>query len=740
MTDITSQQSGGVRALSDRLTQIFAPPQRLALKASDELGNALRKGGVGDFDAASPFAACLMPLLDVLGWHGSMRELMESLPHFANDLDLMDLRNVLAHLGFDSHELKAQVHELDPRLFPAMVRDEKGHVLVILRREEQGFLIFDADAREERHQKTLPQSTDILIFKARDQDGEEEQIDKSWMSALAHRFKRTIGMLFASTFVLNILSLIVPIYIMVIYDQVIPSHSTAVLGYLALGVGIALVIEMGFRILRARLIAYMGGRIENLVANATFAQILNLPPQLTETASVGAQAARLREFDSIRDVFTGPLVSVGLELPFVILFLAVIAMLGGSLAFIPVVMMGLYILIGLALLPSLKRHVKGSSRARAKRHGFLVEMLTNARTIKQLAAETIWSERYRDLSAQASLAHFKTAQMSFLLQTLAQAIMMGAGIATIGFGVLFVVEGQMTIGALIATMALVWRVLSPLQNLFLALTRFEQIKLSFRQINQLMAMPVERKEFQDKKIARQFLGDVAFDRVSFRYRPDAEPALMGVNFSLAAGQSLAIMGKNGSGKTTILNMIAGLYRPQAGLVTIDGVDIRQIDPIELRQTIAYVPQDVQMFHGTLAQNLRLGQPTASDGDLNTACAQVGILDQILALPKGFDTRVGDQSLQQLNYGFRQSLAIARALLRKSPIILLDEAARSLDDEADKAFMALLKNLKGQATVIMVSHRPSHIRLCDQAMILDSGVVRGVGSAQDVLASMNGGQI
>ena len=524
---------------------------------------------------------------------------------------------------------------------------------------------------------------------------------------------------------------------MVIYDQVIPSHSTGVLGYLALGVGIALCIEMAFRLFRAKVIAYLGGRIENLVANATFGKILNLPPNLTESASVGAQAARLREFDSIRDVFTGPLVSVGLELPFAGLFIAVIALIGGKLAFIPVVMMALYALLGFLILPKLKRHVKASARARAERHSFLVEMLISARTIKQLASETIWLDRYRDLSARASLAHFKTAQLSFILQTLAQSIMMGAGIATIGFGVLFVIDGAMTMGALIATMALVWRVLSPLQGLFLALTRLEQIKLSFKQINQLMSMPDESHE-KHYRLQRRFLGDVAFDRISFRYRVDAEPALLGLSFSVAAGQSLAIMGKNGSGKTTILNLLMALYRPQAGIVTIDGVDIRQIDPVELRQTIAYVPQDIQLFHGTIAQNLRLGEPTASDEDLRKVCADVGVLDQIMALPDGFATRIGDQKLQQLNYGFRQSIAIARALLRHSPIILLDEAARSLDYDADKAFIALLQKLKGKATVIMVSHRPSHIKLCDYALVLDGGVARGMGKADEVLAALDGG--
>ncbi|MFZ5609439.1 MAG: peptidase domain-containing ABC transporter [Pseudomonadota bacterium] len=734
---VASSQEGDVRALSARLSQAFKTAPRLALKSSDGLGEALRHGGFGGFEASSSYAACLMPLLKALDWRGSLRELAESLPHFANDLDLEDLRNVLAYLGFASHATRCRLAEIDPRLLPCLRLDVSG-AMVVLGRADDGWRLFDGASRQERVIADDGAGGDyLLITRIEEENSGRKPQSTRWTSDLLRRFRRTLTLLFAATFALNLLSLVVPLYIMAIYDQVIPAQSRMVLAYLAAGVAIALVIELALRALRARLAAHLGGRVENILATSTFRQLLSLSPPATENATVGAQAARLREFDSIRDLFTGPLVSIGLELPFVILFLAVIALIAGPIAYIPIAMIGLYGAVGGFLLPGLKRSVAASSRSRAARHGFLVEMLTNVRTIKQLAAEPLWTARYRDMSAAASFAHFHTAQMSFLLQTLAQAIMMGAGVATIAFGVARVVDGAMSVGALIATMALVWRVLAPLQSLFLTLTRFEQIKLSLRQINHLMTLPVERRETATHRLARRFAGEVAFDRVSLRYRPDADPALLGVGFTLAAGGALAIMGGNGAGKSTVLNIIAGLYRPQAGLVTIDGVDIRQIDPIELRQTIAYVPQEVELFHGTIAQNLRLGQPTASDAALAEACQQVGILAQIQSLPEGFATRIGDQRMQQLNYGFRQGLAIARALLRQSPILLLDEAARSLDEEGDRAFIALLKALKGKTTVIMVSHRPSHVRLCDQVLVLDNALMRGLGAPDEMLAALHG---
>ncbi|RME65475.1 MAG: ATP-binding cassette domain-containing protein [Alphaproteobacteria bacterium] len=524
---------------------------------------------------------------------------------------------------------------------------------------------------------------------------------------------------------------------MALYDHVIPAQSTRMLGALAAGVAIAFAIELGLRLLRAQMLAYLGARLENLIATGTFGQLLRLPAPLLESAAVGTQAARLKEFDSIRDLVTGPMVSVGLELPFVALFLAVIAWLGGPLAYIPLALIALYAAIGAAALPALQRGVAAAAKARAQRHAFNVEMMTNARAIKQLAVEGIWLARYRALSAEASFAHFRTAQLSFLLQTLAQAIMMGAGIATIVFGTLRVMAHDMSIGALIAVMALVWRVLSPLQNLFLALTRFEQAKQSVGQLDQLMRMPTEERARPPTRVAQTIGGALSFERVSFRYRPDAEPALLGVSLRAAPGSLLGITGGNGAGKSTVLALAAGLYRPQAGIVAIDGVDIRQMDSAMLRRNIAYVAQDCHMFHGSIAQNLRLGHPTASDRELEAICADLGILDQIRTLPDGLETRIGDQRVEQLNVGFKQRLSIARALLRRPALLLLDEAARALDFDGDKAFARLIAGLRGKTTVVMVSHRPSHLKLCDRLVVLAAGTVVRAGKPADVLGDWKG---
>jgi ATP-binding cassette, subfamily C, bacterial LapB len=415
----------------------------------------------------------------------------------------------------------------------------------------------------------------------------------------------------------------------------------------------------------------------------------------------------------------------------VFIFIAIIGAIAGSLAYIPLAMMAVFVIIAAIIVPATKRRVKVSSRAKATRHSFLVETFTNLRTIKQTSAENTWLERYRELSAETAYTHFKTSQISFLLQNLAQAIMLGSGIATIGFGVLKVIDNQMTIGALIATMALIWRVLSPLQNLFLTLTRLEHTINSVSQINGLMKLKTEVNPSPSSANNREFIGHIILDRVSFRYKPGSEPSLLGASFEVLPYETLCIVGPNASGKSTILKMILGLYQNQAGQIILDDMDIRQINPILLRQNIAYVPQEARFFHGTIAQNLRLAHPTATDEELVESCRLANVLDDINQLPEKFETRIGDNAEQGMASSFKQRLSLARAFVKKSLILLLDEPAKNLDFEADQAFIKSLNKIKGTCTIIMISHRPSHIKLCDKVLTMENGMVLNIGTPDDL---------
>jgi ATP-binding cassette subfamily C protein/ATP-binding cassette subfamily C protein LapB len=715
----------------------MSPDTSTRFTSPEPLAIALRDNTLGAFHAASDYAACLMPLLTALGWRGSHRDVAEALPHFADTLDLVDLRNALVTLGYESQPERVPLDEVETRLMPCLFVPDQGGAMVLVAQDHDRLQVFDG--RKNRVRRIAPTPLPGTVYYFTDTGAVREAAARpeteSWFSQVSRRFRGTVASLFGVTLVINLLALAVPLFIMVVYDKVIGARSLDTLWYMIAGIAVALAADMTLRTLRARVIGALAGRLDYILGAEAMRQILSLAPAYTERSTVGAQIARLKQFEQVRDFFTGPLASVVIELPFIVLFIAVIAIIGGPVALVPVVMIVCFVLFGWFWLPRLREAVAQASVARAERQSFLVETLGHLRAIKAAAAEPTWQQRYRVLSANAVMTSFKTSQRSMVLFTVAHALMMLAGIAVLGIGTLEVLHENMSLGALIATMALVWRVLSPLQAGFLAFSRLEQVQLSIRQLNRLMQLPPERKSSRPAPLIRRFHGHIAFNRVSFRYSGDGDPALLGVTFEVRPGEQVALAGSNGSGKSTILKLAASLYQPQAGTVAIDGLDNRQIDPVELRRSIAYVPQTPHLFHGTVAQNIRLADPTASDEQLAKAAAEAGVLHNILELPEGFDTRIGDNTIAHLPFGMIQRLVIARAMVREAPILLLDEPATSLDQTGDHVLMDLLRRLRGRTTILMVSHRPSHIRLADRVIVLDQGAITFVGPPLEALAAM-----
>lgn len=728
------------RGLQGRLARDVSQLSASRLKAvPDRLADALRHDNVRDFSKNGPFAACLFPLLEALRWRGSPRDLAEALPHFVDDLDTTHLLNVLADLGYWCRTLRIKAGKFDDRLLPALLIGNDGEPLVLLRAEGGQIIAFDPRRQAEIRlaRKSLSGQLKAPALAGSLDEGEKHLREKNWIAALSRRFQGSVGLLLVILTVLNFSALAVSLYVLVIYDRIIPARNEWALLLLFGGFIALLLIDFNLRRVRARIIAHVGARLESIIAGSTLRQIMGLETSKVEDAPIGAQVSRIREFDSIRDLFTGPVVSVVLELPFIPIFLVAIWALAGPVVWVPIAMLVVYALIAFAIDPILKRHVKVSSRARAERHEFLIDLFRNIRSIKQLSSEKLWLDRFAEISASSAFSHFHVVRITQLLQTLAQAIMVAAGVAAISWSVVRVDGGHMTMGAMIAVMSLIWRLLSPVQNLFLALTRLEQAVLSAKQINQLMRNPVEGQlRKTGRRIERKIDGAISFDRVSFRYRAADTPALLGVQFNIAPGELIAIQGGNGAGKSTLLRLVLAMNRPQAGAILLDGVDLRQMNPVELRQILAYVPQETSLFHGSIAQNLRLGEPLATDRDLHEICDKLGILRTIEALPHGFETRLGDQSEIRFNTGFRQALNIARAMVKKAPILLLDEPAQALDPANEVAFMNQLRELKGHATVLMVSHRPSHIVLADKVAVLNRGQLAAFVPPEQFLQGSN----
>jgi ATP-binding cassette subfamily C protein LapB len=711
------------------MNQIAQKVQPTAIPLDRQPISALDK--LGGFKAASDFAACLLPLLRALQWRGNPRHIAESLPHFAETLDLTGLRNVMATLNFQSRPERLRLKEIDRRLVPCLFVPDDGPALVVLSTDGKIVTCFDGES-EETVEFERPRMRGIAYFFSHVSKDEAPQGRTGWFRSVLERFRGLFWQALGVTLLLNVISLCTPLFVMSIYDKVISTKSTEMLLWFLCGISIALVTDWVLRAVRSRVLAFIGARLDHIMGNAIFQHLLLLPPSFTERATVGSQVSRIKDFESVREFFTGSLAMIMMELPFAVLYFAAIGLLGGAVAAVPVIGMIAFLVMSWALLPIVKNNVSRFARAGARRQEFLVETVGKMRGLKIAGAEAQWLKRYKDMSARAAIGGFRNAQFTALLQTLSNILVIMSGVGTITFGVHRVLNGDMTMGGLIASMMLVWRVLSPFQTGFMMITRVEQVRSAIRQIDGLMSLKPERDPRNQASPLRNLKGRVSFARVSIRYTGDAEPALVGVSFDVEPGEVVCVVGRNGSGKSTVMKLVMGLYIPQAGSVRIDNQDIRQLDPIELRHAIAYVPQNGSLFFGSIAQNIRLANPVASDDDMYRACEQADVLHEILEMPRGFDTRVGDSTSDHLSASFVQKLSLARAYIKRAPLILFDEPVNGLDFEGDRRFQNMVEQMRGHSTIFIVTHRPSHLRMADKVLVFEAGYLRLGGPAAEVL--------
>lgn len=683
------------------------------------------------FNKPSEFSNCLGCLLEQLEWLGHPRHLAEALPHFAEAMDLTSLRNVMVELGYSSKPLRVSLAKMDERLYPCLYIPDTYSALVVLEKKGNQILVFNGITGDKEWLDAPAFTGTAYLFRPIDEDA-EQQANVTWFRAILIRFKPLFYEMLLVGLILNCFILAMPLFIMTVYDKVIASGSIPMLNNFTIGVVMAMVGSLILQGLRTRIISFIGARLDHIVGNVIFERLLYLAPSMTENAALGAQVARIKDFDTVRDFFTGALFSMLFELPFALLFLYVIWIIAGNIAIVPVVMIALLGIITLFMEPMIQRSVHSSSRASAKKQAFQLETINNLETIKYSAAEDTWAKRYREISAEATATSFRASMLSGIATSLSDAVMTLSGLSVIMFGVAMVFKQELTVGGLIATMMLVWRVVGPVKSFFSSLTRLSQVATSVRQINMLMNLKPERSIGKKIFPIQTFVGRVEFNRVSFRYNPQLPPALIGVSFTIKPGEIVCITGHNGSGKSTLLKLIPHIYSPQAGSIFIDNQDIRQQDPIELRHAIAYLPQINHFFYGTIEQNLRLAKPTATVKDIIAASNKAGIFADIMRLPDKFQTRLRDNNSCHLSPQFLQRLALARTYIKDAGIMLFDEPGNALDYQGDQLFVKAMDGFRGKKTAIIVTHRPSHLKMADRIVYLEQGQVVLNGPPEQVL--------
>jgi ATP-binding cassette subfamily C protein LapB len=682
-------------------------------------------------------ARCLAPLLKALAYRGTELNRVEAVPHFQDGMDIADLRTALVNLGYKTEGRAARPRDVDPRLMPCLHEDEAGAVMVLFGAVDAGTFAFVDGHHRALYANELerPGRAYFVTPIAADRPAASER--DSWSARLLKRFKSHIAQLLLISAVSNVLSIAVPLFVMVVYDRVIAPRALDTLPLLFVGIAAAMGFDLYLRTLRSRLLGVMAARIDYLIGTTAFAKLLRLPLSYTDGPPISAQIARLREFQAVRDLFAGPAASAVVDFPFTVVSLAVVAAIAGWLALVPFVACVVFAAAGYLGARWLQSREQAQSASAATLFGHVTDTTLHHESIKRDGAETMWLHRFRLMSADAVTRAGVVADRTAAVDALSQFLNSAAAMAVLLFGTLMVLDGAITVGALIATMALTWRILSPAQQLFQTLGRLGRLRASIQSLNQMLRLGDEYDASIPNLARAPRQGRIAMNRVSLRYAREAEPALMNLSLGIPPNAMIALTGPNGAGKSSVLRLIQGLHQPQTGVVTIDGVDIRQLSPKLLRRAISSAPQKMDLFYGTIAQNLRMGDPLASDEALRAAAAEAGLLDAITALPDEFDTRIGDATTHRLPPGFLRQITIARALVRKAPILLIDEPEAMLDEEGAVAVQRMFERLRGKRTVIFASHRPSYIRVADYAVFMRDGQVEYGGKPDGAIERLLG---
>jgi len=536
----------------------------------------------------------------------------------------------------------------------------------------------------------------------------------------------------------NVFALALPLFTMNVYDRVVPNHAVETLWVLAVGVALVLLGDFSLRSMRGFFLDLASKRVDLTLSAFIMERVLGM--RLEERpASVGSLAANLRSFETVRDFITSATITALIDLPFTVIFLAVIGWIAWPML-IPAVLAMLFV-TGYAATVGTRIHelAVSSFRAGAMRNATLVESLVGLETVKTLGAEGVMQKRWE--RSASFLAHTGARQRMLALSTINVALLSQqlVVISVIVIGVYLIGAGQLSLGGLIACSMLGSRALAPMGQIAGLMTQYHNAMTALQALDQIVSHPVERPHGARFLSRQSFRGDIEFRDVGFSYPNTEVNALRGVSLRIRAGEKVAILGRTGSGKSTLLRLILGLYRPLSGAVLIDGIDLRQLEPGELRRSIGYVPQDVTLFYGTLRENLTIGTPHAEDTDILHSADIGNIAEFVNQHPKGFDMLVGERG-ESLSGGQREGVAIARAVINKPPILLLDEPTAAMDHSSEDTVKRKLREFCSDRTMLVVTHRTSLLDIVERIIVIDNGKIVADGPKATVIEALRQGRI
>ena len=543
---------------------------------------------------------------------------------------------------------------------------------------------------------------------------------------------------------MNLFTIAASIFSMQVYDRVVPNKAEETLWVLTIGILLIYVFDFALRSMRAVFLDKAGKALDRKVSSAIFEHILSIKMAAGPQSS-GAFASNVQQYETLRDFFTSASLSALIDLPFVLIFLAIIFFIAGPVVTVPAVLIPTVILVSILVQFPMKRAVERSYRETSQKHATLVEAINGLDMIKATSSEGQMQRNWDGYVAASSASSETSKRWSTLGINF---VMLASNLATTGvilWGCYRIFQSgptsdiHMTTGALIAASMLTSRAMAPLGQIAGLIIRFHQSFTSLKGLNKLMALPVERPRGKVFIRRPRIEGGIEFRNVTFKYPGAQTAALDGVSFRIQPGERVGILGRIGSGKTTIERLILGLYEPTEGAVLVDGTDIRQLDPTDLRQNIGCVLQDPHLFFGSVKDNITLGAPYVDEASVIRAATLAGVDQFVRQHPLGYDMPVGENG-RMLSGGQRQSVAVARALLLNPQIMVFDEPTSSMDNSTEAAFKQRLGSIARGKTIILVTHRHSMLALVDRLIVLDRGKVVADGPKSGVLEALMGGRV
>ncbi len=551
----------------------------------------------------------------------------------------------------------------------------------------------------------------------------------AWLMEPMRRNRSTYWKVAVAAVFINIFGLLTALFTMTVYDRVVPNNAMSSLVALSIGLGIVIIFDFILKMLRAYFVDHAGAHIDQDIGEQVFARLLAIRLELKK-GSTGALASMMRELEALRDFFASATLTAVVDVPFILLTLVVVAIIGGPVVIVPALMVPLVILIGWLTHPALERLSARSLGEAMLKQSVLVEAIGGLETVKTAGAAPLLTRRWNQAVRQHSDSSLRQRLVSSIGVTFATSAGTISYAGVVIVGVHLIADQKLTMGGLIACSILAGRAIAPLAQISQLLSRLTSTRTAYRQINEMMELPPEGPEGEALKLS-QVQGKIEFRNVGFRYPGAPERALDGLSFTIEPGEHVALLGRVGSGKSTIARLILGLYPPEEGLIMIDGTDLRQIAPEDLRAHIGAAMQESVLLTGSVRENIVLDRPQVDDAEMLRATELSGTHQFMGQIANGYDLKLADRG-EGLSGGQRQSIAIARALAGRPPIVIMDEPTSAMDAQTEGALLQRLQTELQGRTLVLITHRPPLLQLVQRIILIERGKIAADGPRDAVL--------